>query len=98
VTARLNDNDLTDNTYRTAKKAPLMKITDVEVLRMQAGTEPSNNWLFVRIHTDEGISRLGGGSLQYKDAALTAELENFGSYLRGKDSFQIEHMLKPVKT
>ncbi len=92
MTARLNDNDLTDNAYRTAKKAPLMKITDVEVLRMQAGTEPNNNWLFVRIHTDEGISGLGEGSLQYKDAALTAELENFGSYLRGKDPFQIEHI------
>ena len=92
MTARLNDNDLTDNTYRTAKKAPLMKITDVEVLRMQASTEPNNNWLFVRIHTDEGISGLGEGSLQYKDAALTAELENFGSYLRGKDPFQIEHI------
>ena len=98
MTARLNDNDLTDNAYRTAKKAPLMKITDLEVLRMQAGTEPNNNWLFVRIHTDEGISGLGEGSLQYKDAALTAELENFGSYLRSKDPFQIEHLLKPVKT
>ena len=59
---------------------------------MQAGTEPNNNWLFVRIHTDEGISGIGEGSLQYKDAALTAELENFGTYLRGKDPFQIEHI------
>ena len=67
-----------------------MKITDVEVLRMQAFTEPQNNWLFVRIHTDEGISGLGEGSLQYKDAALAAEIENFALYLRGKDPFQIE--------
>ena len=69
-----------------------MKITDVEVLRMKAHAEPNNNWLFVRIHTDSGISGLGEGSLQYKDAALTAELENFGAYLRGKDPFQIEHI------
>ena len=67
-----------------------MKITDVEVLRMQAFTEPQNNWLFVRVHTDEGISGLGEGSLQYKDAALAAEIENFALYLRGKDPFQIE--------
>ncbi len=67
-----------------------MKITDLEVLRMQAFTEPKNNWLFVRVHTDEGISGLGEGSLQYKDAALAAEIENFALYLRGKDPFRIE--------
>jgi len=69
-----------------------MKITDVKVLRMQAHTEPHNNWLFVRIHTDSGITGIGEGSLQYKDASLAAELENFGTYLRGKDPFQIEHI------
>ena len=51
-----------------------MKITDLEFLRMQAFTEPKNNWLFVRVHTDEGISGLGEGSLQYKDASLAAEI------------------------
>ena len=69
-----------------------MKITDLEVIRMQAHAEPSNNWLFVRIHTDSGITGIGEGSLQYKDAALAAELKNFGHYLRGKDPFQIEHI------
>ena len=69
-----------------------MKITDVEVLRMRAGTEPNNNWLFVRIHTDAGIGGIGEGSLQYKDAALQAEIENFAVFLRGKNPFQIEHI------
>jgi galactonate dehydratase len=69
-----------------------MKITDIEVLRMQARAEPHNNWLFVRIHTDSGITGIGEGSLQYKDVALAAEIENFGAYLRGKDPFQIEHI------
>ncbi|MBN2393791.1 MAG: galactonate dehydratase [Anaerolineae bacterium] len=69
-----------------------MKITDVEVLRMQAHSEKSNNWLFVRIHTDSGITGIGEGSLQYKDVALAAEIENFGAYLHGKDPFQIEHI------
>ena len=49
-----------------------MKITDIEVLRLQAFTEPDNNWLFVRIHTDSGISGIGEGSLQFKDVALAA--------------------------
>ena len=69
-----------------------MKITDVEVLRMQAHAEPHNNWLFVRIHTDSGITGIGEGSLQYKDVALVAEIENFAAFLRGKDPFQIEHI------
>ena len=59
---------------------------------MQAGTEPNNNWLFVRVHTDAGISGIGEGSLQYKDAALVAEIANFSTFLRGKDPFQIEHI------
>jgi len=69
-----------------------MKITDIEVLRMQANAEPHNNWLFVRVHTDSGITGIGEGSLQYKDVALAAEIENFATYLRGKDPFQIEHI------
>lgn len=69
-----------------------MKITDIEIIRMQAHSEPRNNWLFVRIHTDKGITGIGEGSLQYKDAALAAEIENFGAYLRGRDPFQIEEI------
>lgn len=69
-----------------------MKITNLEVLRMDAPSEQDNNWLFVRIHTDEGLYGVGEGSLQYKDAALEAELVNFGTYLEGKDPFQIEHI------
>ena len=59
---------------------------------MDAPSEQDNNWLFVRLHTDSGITGIGEGSLQYKDRALVAELENFGTYLRGKDPFQIEHI------
>jgi galactonate dehydratase len=69
-----------------------MKITDVQVLRMRAYAEAQTNWLFVRIYTDSGITGIGEGSLQYKDVALAAEIENFGRYLRGKDPFRIEHI------
>ena len=70
----------------------MLKISNVEVLRMQAHTEACNNWLFVRIETNKGIHGIGEGSLQYKDVALAAEIENFGRFLRGKDPFQIEHI------
>lgn len=68
-----------------------MKITDVRTLRMGA---PANdwNWLFVKIETDAGIHGVGEGSLQYKDAALTTEIEEFGHWLVGKDPFEIERL------
>ena len=68
-----------------------MKITHVRVLSMGA---PVNdwNWTFVRLETDSGIQGIGEGSLQYKDAALQAELGEFGRWLVGQDPFQIEHI------
>lgn len=48
------------------------------------------NWLFVRIDTDAGISGWGEGSLQYKDAALEAEILDFGRFLEGKDPHRID--------
>ena len=68
-----------------------MKITNVRTLRMGA---PANdwNWLFVRIETDAGIHGIGEGSLQYKDAALKSEIDEFGRWLVGQDPFQIEYL------
>ena len=37
----------------------------------------TNNWLFVKIYTDEGIYGIGEGSLQYKDQALESEILDF---------------------
>ena len=71
-----------------------MKITEVNIYRM-AATAPSNdgnNWLFVRIETDSGIHGIGEGSLQYKDAALTGEIEEFGRFIVGMDPFRIEYI------
>ena len=69
-----------------------LKITDLEVFRMCSPNGDSTNWTFVRIHTDEGIHGVGEGSLQYKDAALEAELLDFRKFLIGKDPFQIERI------
>lgn len=40
---------------------------------------------FVRVHTDEGASGIGEGSLQYRDAALAAAIKSVARYPRGKD-------------
>lgn len=69
-----------------------MKITDIKVFRMATPVHKTagTNWLFVRIDTDEGISGWGEGSLQYKDAALEAEILDFGKFLEGKDPRRID--------
>ena len=69
-----------------------MKITDVKVFRTSTPVHKTagTNWLFVRIDTDAGISGWGEGSLQYKDAALEAEILDFGKFLEGKDPFRID--------
>ena len=68
-----------------------MLITDLKVLRINP-KQRGANWLFVKIETDSGIHGIGEGSLQRKDAALTAELEDLRRFLVGKDPFQIEHI------
>lgn len=61
-----------------------MKITAVE-------TVPVHRYLFVRVHTDEGISGLGeAGNWGYLEAAEKA-IEKFGRYLVGQDPLRIEH-------
>ena len=73
-----------------------MKITDIKIFKMSApataGESETNNWLFVKIYTDSGIYGVGEGSLQYKDAALEAEILDFGKFLIDKDPFQIEYI------
>lgn len=71
-----------------------MKITAVTTFRTSTPVHKTagTNWLFVRIDTDTGISGWGEGSLQYKDAALEAEINDFGRYLEGKDPRRIEHI------
>ncbi len=61
-----------------------MKITKVEPLFI-------DRYLFVQIHTDEGITGLGeSGAWGYLEASEAA-LKTFGRYLVGQDPLRIEH-------
>lgn len=61
-----------------------MKITEVELI-------PCNRFLFVEIHTDEGITGLGeSGTWAFLDASREAA-ESFREYLVGQDPLRIEH-------
>jgi len=61
-----------------------MKITDIQVL-------PVDRYLFVQVHTDEGITGLGeSGAWGFLEASGEAA-ETFKRYLIGQDPLRIEH-------
>ena len=61
-----------------------MRITDIETLFI-------DRYLFVRVHTDAGISGLGeSGAWGYLEASAAA-VETFKRYLIGQDPLRIEH-------
>lgn len=61
-----------------------MKITAIDIL-------PVNRYLFVQVHTDEGLTGLGeSGAWGFLDASREA-VETFKSYLIGQDPLRIEH-------
>lgn len=61
-----------------------MKITSMEII-------PASKYLFVKIHTDEGIWGTGEvGAWGYLDGTVGV-LKKFENYLIGKNPFQIEH-------
>lgn len=63
-----------------------MKITAVEPLAI-------DRYLFVQVHTDEGITGLGESGAWGHLEASEAAMRKFGDYLAGKDPFRIEHHL-----
>lgn len=61
-----------------------MKITDIELI-------PASRYLFLKVHTDAGITGVGElGVWGYLDACAGA-VEKLKEYLMGKDPRQIEH-------
>jgi len=65
-----------------------LKITKVETFLAYAGR---CNLLFVKIHTDEGVTGVGEASLEGKEASVEAAVKEFSRYLVGKDPGRIEH-------
>jgi len=65
-----------------------MKITDI-VPRCMAGVE--RNWLFVKVETDSGLHGWGEASLELKEGAVAAAVEEMKPHLIGQDPTRIEH-------
>jgi galactonate dehydratase len=70
--------------YTVKNRSDYMKIVDIKSI-------PVNRFLFVEIHTDEGITGLGeSGCWGFLDASKEV-IESFKTYLIGQDPLKIEH-------
>ena len=65
-----------------------MKITGLEVIQVAASVR--GNWIFVRLHTDAGLSGLGEASQSGNDQLVCAALRQLGDSLLGLDPTQVE--------
>ena len=66
-----------------------MKITDIRTFMVDCYR---TNWLFVRVDTDEGISGVGEGTLEYKEKAFQGAVEHIRDALLGLDPRNIERI------
>lgn len=62
-----------------------MKITKLETLFVKP------RWLFLKVHTDEGIVGLGEPIVEGRAQTVAAAVHEIGRYLIGKDPRRIEH-------
>ncbi len=69
-----------------------MQITGIEPLVIHVNHR--GDWLFVRVHTDAGITGLGEASHSGSDALAVAALRHFETLLVGQDPRQIEEALQ----
>lgn len=64
-----------------------MKIIDIKTFVVNAFR---TNYVFVKLYTDEGLTGVGEGTLEYKEHALVGAINDLRSYLIGKDPREIE--------
>jgi galactonate dehydratase len=64
-----------------------MKITAIKTFCIDSFR---TNWVFVKVLTDEGISGLGEGTLEYKENALLGAIADLEHAIVGKDPFDTE--------
>jgi len=67
-----------------------MKITAVDTYLVSPGSGPVNSWLFVQIHTDEGITGSGEGGPPGQTKITQTAINELGRYLIGQDPVGIE--------
>lgn len=78
-----------------------MKITKIEPVLVGAPTPgvgllSSRNYLFIRVHTDEGISGLGEATLESHDNAVLGALKDIENLVLGEEPARIEHLTQKM--
>ncbi len=68
-----------------------MKLTDLQVIKLML---PSDEWLLVKLVTDEGLCGWGEVTGSCDDNGLAAILTDAADRLRGKDPLQIQTCMK----
>lgn len=76
-----------ERTHADAKPLNL-KITDVKTFLVDGGGD--ENFAFVKVYTNQGITGLGEATLAAKGATIAAAIEEHKRYLVGKDPTEIE--------
>ncbi len=76
-----------EKTFEDAKPLNL-RITDLKTFLVDAGND--ENFVFVKLYTNQGITGLGEGTLSNKGEVVAAAIENHKRYLVGKDPTEIE--------
>jgi galactonate dehydratase len=66
-----------------------LKITRLETISVFAGMK---DWIFVRVHTDEGLIGTGEGTLEGRGRTVTAAVDELSDYVVGHDPMRIEHL------
>lgn len=65
-----------------------LKITDLKTFAVDSGKD--ENFIFVKLYTNQGITGLGEATLAGKAATIVAAIEEHKRYLVGKDPTEIE--------
>jgi galactonate dehydratase len=65
-----------------------LKITDLRTFLVDAGSD--ENYVFVKVYTNQGITGLGEGTLASKCRTVATAIEEHKRYLVGKDPTEIE--------
>ena len=64
-----------------------MRITDIRTFVVDCFR---TNWIFVKVYTDEGVSGVGEGTLEYKEKAFIGAVEHIREAILGSDPGNIE--------
>jgi galactonate dehydratase len=67
-----------------------LRITDLKTFLVDAGND--ENYVYVKIHTNQGITGLGEGTLSAKCKTVATAIEEHRRYLVGKDPGEIERL------